>query len=345
MKLLTAKKRKIAIIFTGGLGDTLLFIPLLKELKKKQFSITCIFYARDKNDCLFDESLFDHKVHINSKTGLFVFALKNRKRFVNFYINHLGNGRAIYLTAAMSSYRVTRTAVLKTINSQLCRNIRVESALSDAEQNLHLLYTAANARINNIQDFYLTLPRQATDAMQDAYIIQVSAGNNTTPFKNWPMQNWIGLVTKLCYTFQNSSFIIVGDAFETGYANAFEKLNIPNCKVLIGKTSVVEVFDLVASSKGYIGLDSGIMHMAVALQKKTVTLFGASDEQLYGYSQLDNARHLVITSSISCRPCAAWKNANTSRVTDPMQCPDLACLTNIKEADVFDSLVAHFNLH
>ncbi len=345
MKLLTAKKRKIAIIFTGGLGDTLLFVPLLKELKKKQFNITCVFYARGKNDCLFDENLFDHKLYINNKAGLFFFALKNWKRFVNFYINHLGNGRAIYLAAAMSSSRVTRTAVRSQKNSRLCRNIAVEAGLSDAAQNLHLLYTVSNARINDIRSFYLMPPRQAIDVKQDAYIIQVSAGNNTTPFKNWPMENWISIVTKLCATFKNSSFIIVGDAFETGYANAFEKLNLPNCKVLIGKTSVTEVFGLVASAKGYIGLDSGIMHMAVALQKKTVTLFGASDEKLYGYAQLDNAHHLVITSSISCRPCAAWKNANTSRVADPMQCPDFACLTGISEATVYDSIVAHFNLH
>ena len=53
MKLLPVKKRKIAILFTGGLGDTLLYTPLLKELKKKQFTVTCIFYSpysHDPND-------------------------------------------------------------------------------------------------------------------------------------------------------------------------------------------------------------------------------------------------------------------------------------------------------
>ncbi len=352
MKLPTAKKRKIAIIFTGGLGDTLLFVPLLKELKKEQFHITCIFYARDNNNCLFDKSLFDSKVDISSKAGLFLFALQHFKRFADFYINHLGKGRLIYLSAAISSSHITRTGGNTTKTTRFCSNIPVEADLSDAEQNLRLLYPSENARINSIQSFYLPHPlldrslirEHLHTVAHDHYVIQVSAGNNTTPYKNWPILNWLNLVSRLCDAFTNISFIIVGDAFEKDYATAFEELNRPNCKVLIGKTSIPGVFNLVAFSKGYIGLDSGIMHMAVALQKKTLTLFGASDEELYGYSRLDKANHEVLTLPIYCRPCSAWKNANTLRVTDPMQCPDFACLAGIKVEDVYTRVVMHFNL-
>lgn len=352
MKLLTAKKRKIVIIFTGGLGDTLLFVPLLKELQQKQFHITAVFYAKDKNDCLLDDSLVNHKIHISTKAGLLRFALFNPKRFVNFYINHFGKGTAIQLAAKLCSHRVTQTADPKTSNSKQFRNIPVEPGLSDAEQNLRMLYTVSNAGINSIKKFYLPHPkidqaliaRHLNSVHTDYYIIQVSAGNNNTPFKNWPIQNWIAVITRLSDTFKNISFIIVGDAFETAYATVFENLKRPNCKVLIGKTSIPEVFNLVAFSSGYIGLDSGIMHMAVVLQKKTLTIFGASDEKLYGYSTLDNNDHAIINSSISCRPCSAWKNANTSRVSDPMQCPDLACLTGIREDMVYDRILTHFNL-
>ncbi len=352
MKLLTAKKRKIAIIFTGGLGDTLLFVPLLKELQQKQFHTTAIFYAKDKNDCLLDNSLANHKIHIGTKAGLLLFALTHPKCFVNFYINHLGKGKAIRWAAKYCSYRITQTGNAKITNSKQFRNIPVEPVLSDAEQNLRLLYTASNAGIKSIKRFYLPRPlldqASVTGHLNDInpvyYIIQVSAGNNTTPFKNWPIQNWISVITKLSDTFKNISFLIVGDAFETTYAAAFEDLKRSNCKVLIGKTSIPEVFNLVAFSSGYIGLDSGIMHMAVALQKKTLTIFGASDEKLYGYSTLNGGDHTVISSSISCRPCSAWKNANTSRVSNPMQCPDLACLTGIREDMVYDRILAHFNL-
>ena len=352
MKLLTAKKRKIVIIFTGGLGDTLLFVPLLKELQRKRFSITGIFYARDKNDALLDDSLLNNKIYIRTKAGLLLFAVTNLKRFVNFYINHLGKGTAIRLAAKFCSSRITQTRNAEIKNSRQLRSIPVEPGLSDAEQNLRMLYTASNAAINAVQCFYLPHPQLDSNPVTshiangnaDYYIIQVSAGNNTTPFKNWPIQNWLNVIAKLSDTFKAISFLIVGDAFETDYAAAFENLNRLNCKVLIGKTSIAEVFNLVAYSKGYIGLDSGIMHMAVALQKKTLTIFGASNEKLYGYSTLDNINHKVISTSISCRPCSAWKDPNTTRVSNPMLCPDFACLTGIKEDHVYESIIAHFNL-
>ena len=351
MKLLTAKKRKIAIVFSGGLGDTLLFVPLLKELKKKNFHITCIFYARDKNNCLFDNSLFDRAVTINNKAGLLIFALANIKRFANFYINHLASGNLVYLAGRLSSTRITRTAHLHSKNSRSVRNVPVEMDLSDAEQNLHLLYTSTNAGITTISSFYFLQPvidRSFIDSMpkidNNYYVIQVAAGNNATPFKNWPIQNWLELIPRLCDEFKNISFVIAGDEFEKVHATAFKQLNRPNCSVLIGKTTIPQLFNLLAFSQGYIGLDSGIMHMAVSLQKKTVTIFGASDERLYGYSSLDKTEHELITLPIYCRPCSAWKNANTRRVSDPMQCPDFACLTGVKVDDVYDKIVAHFGL-
>ena len=338
MKLLPVKKRKIAILFTGGLGDTLLYTPLLKELKKKQFTVTCIFYSPYENDCLFDKSLYTHKVKIKSKTGLLIFALSRVKYFINFYINHLGSGAAVNLAAAICSKHVTKNKCVPDF--------------SDGEENLHLVFSTLNSRINTIESYYFPNPEINQQLIQkyfhnnttEYFIIQISAGNNTTPFKNWPLQNWVNLITQLCIVFPMINFIIVGDAAEVAYTKIFRELNYANCIVLIGKTSVREVFNLTAFSNGYIGLDSGIMHMAVGLQKKTLTIFGGSNESLYGYQILDGKNHKVISSSLKCRPCSGWKNANTSRVSNPLDCPDFACLTTIEPSFVYQQLTNHFNL-
>ena len=352
MKLPTAKKRKIALIFSGGLGDTILFVPLLKALKKKQFHITCIFYSPDKSDCLLDESLYDVKIHIAGKIRFLLFAITHTGHFINIYINHLAKGKLIALAASICSYRVTQTGNTLLKNTKSRKHIPIETDFSDAEQNLRLLYNNQHAKIKNIQDFYFEHPQYDSTVIEKYFaksrpeyiVIQVSSGNNNTPYKNWPMQNWLSLLSNLCDRYTAYSFVIIGDESETVYAEAFEKTAKPNCRVLIGKTSIPELFSLLAYSKGYIGLDSGIMHMAVALKKKTLTLFGASNEKLYGYSKLDEINHRVIATSLSCRPCAAWKNANTSRVSDPGSCPDFACMTGIDKMDVFTAAVNHFGL-
>ena len=352
MKLLTEKKRKIAVLFNSGLGDTLLFIPLLKELKRKQFNITCIFYSKYDNDCIFDRSLVDSKIFVRNKLSLLFYSILRFKHFTNIYINHFGNGNIISLFASVCSKRVTKTTGYSENEIFPKRKKTVVTDFSDAEQNLHLLYSKANAKINNIESFYLPQPVFNTNpkvgfinkGLTDHFILQISAGNNATPFKNWPVTNWLILTERLCKAYPDLEFIITGDKSETAYIKDFENLNCSNCKVLIGKTTVEEVFNLTAKSSGYIGLDSGIMHMAVVLQKKTLTIFGASNENLYGYESIDPENHKVIKADLTCRPCSSWKNANTSRVHNPLHCPDFACLTSIEPDLVFDQVTAHFKL-
>ncbi|HMC99452.1 MAG TPA: hypothetical protein VKH37_04835, partial [Ferruginibacter sp.] len=194
MKLLPAKKRKIAIIFAGGLGDTLLFVPLLKALNQKQFHITCIYYSRQQNQCLFDSSLFDEEITIRSKAGLLMFAIKHWKRFADFYINHLGRGNLVAVAGRICSTRITRTGV----------ESPVEPGLSDAEQNLRLLYDTELSKINSIEQFYFDKPlldRSVITAFvneaDEYFVVQVSSGNNTTPYKNWPINNWLELTRRL----------------------------------------------------------------------------------------------------------------------------------------------------
>ncbi len=350
MKLLSGKKRKVAVILTSGIGDALLFTPLLRELKRKDFLITCIFYSKFDIDCFFDPSLFDSKVFIRSKLSLLWYSLTRFRYFSNYYINHFGNGNAISLSAKICSKRITRTSTNVGTGNRVKRKRNVYAELTDAEQNLHLLYSRANAKISDIKKFYqqavLPLPAllSSNGTSQSYFIIQVSAGNNSTPFKNWPMQYWAILIERLCRSYPNSDFVIVGDDTEKEYIQILEKTGYHNCRILIGKTTVKEVFALTGNSDGYIGLDSGIMHMAVALQKRTVTIFGASNENLYGYETLDPENHKVIRSSLNCRPCSAWKNANNSRVNDPMLCPDFACLTSITPDHVFEQVITHFTL-
>jgi ADP-heptose:LPS heptosyltransferase len=351
MKLLTASKRKIAILFTGGLGDTIWYIPLLKELKKKNFCVTGIFFSAYENDCLFDTSLIDDKVYVNSNVALLFYCIKRFKSFANIYISHLTKSNSILIAANVCSERVTTSGFYsKNLNKKRYKNI--VSHFTDAEQNLHLLYSTNNASIKNTDSFWLPNPtlnkKTAINLIGDLfatyYVIQISAGNNTAPFKNWPIKNWVNVVSMLCNAYSHIQFVIVGDANEIEYATQFNFLNTNNCKVLIGKTSVEDVFNLTAYCDGYIGLDSGIMHIAMALQKKTLTIFGASNEKLFGYSFIDEINHKIITANVTCRPCSSWKNANTSRVTNPLQCPDFACLNLIEPAFVFEQIVAHFKL-
>lgn len=352
MKLLPVKKRKIAIFFTSGIGDTVLQVPLMNALKQKQFTITCIFISQYNNDCLFDDKLADKKVFLKTKFSMLLYAITRVKYFTNVYVNHLEEGRWVRLLAGLCGKVVTKSTREKNTGKLHKRIKSCDNTFSDAEQNKYLLFSKYNASIKNISDFYFPSPKLNKELINKFplngekrfFVLQISAGNNLTPFKNWPINYWHEVVNKLCLHYQQYEFVIIGDNTETGYVAAFENLHCNNLKILIGKTSVEEAFTLIAKSDGYIGLDSGFLHIAVALKKKTLAIFGASNEKLYGYGMIDSINHQEITANINCRPCHGWKCVNNSRVSDPLLCPDFACLTSIEPTHVYKEIITHFSL-
>jgi len=70
---------------------------------------------------------------------------------------------------------------------------------------------------------------------------------------------------------------------------------------LSGKLSLKELAALIEYSKGLVTIDSVPMHIASALKKPTVALFGPSSEEAWGPWKNPNAK--VIAADFSCRPC------------------------------------------
>ena len=93
---------------------------------------------------------------------------------------------------------------------------------------------------------------------------------------------------------------------------------------LVGKTSLLELIDLIAAAAVVVSCDTGPMHLAVALGKPLVALFGPSDERRTG-----PYRGTVIRAKLDCAPC--------SRKT----CAVPTCMEAIRPEDVLQALDAH----
>ena len=139
--------------------------------------------------------------------------------------------------------------------------------------------------------------------------------------------------------YPDTTLILLGDNTEL-YLN--EKINTsthPNIISLIGKTTLSEVMEIIYCAQFYIGLDSGLMHIAVALNKPTFTIWRASSPILYGYDWMGH-KHKVVSLNLACAPCSSWLNPNTSRVSNPMTCPDFKCIKDISVEKVAEELDA-----
>jgi len=75
--------------------------------------LQAFFIPGIKNDCLFDDTLLDNKVHLNTKLSLLVYALSKLKYFANIYLNHAGGGKVIGIASAICSKLATKTNAFK----------------------------------------------------------------------------------------------------------------------------------------------------------------------------------------------------------------------------------------
>ncbi len=102
-----------------------------------------------------------------------------------------------------------------------------------------------------------------------------------------------------------------------------------------------ELGALIKHSQFFLGNDSGLMHIAVALEKRCIAFFGPTDERRtgpYGYWQFNEGEpyHLVVRNrKLDCAPC--W-TIHTVSNNPPCKYNDHRCLTEIKVESVWPEI-------
>ncbi|HJN03075.1 MAG TPA: lipopolysaccharide heptosyltransferase II [Nitrospinota bacterium] len=98
-----------------------------------------------------------------------------------------------------------------------------------------------------------------------------------------------------------------------------------HCLNLAGKTSLTESIDLMSLTKAVVTNDSGLMHIAAALEKHTIAIYGSSDPK---QTPPLNDKANILYLDLSCSPC--FKR----------ECPleHLNCLNDLKPEMVLDAL-------
>ena len=116
---------------------------------------------------------------------------------------------------------------------------------------------------------------------ENGYILlQPGAANGMYKSKVWAPQNFVNLIKKLLENSQTPPIILVGDKgdFAPSIRPIVEAL--PTSKRLIntvGATSLNDLMNLIAGAQLVVCHDSGVMHLADALDKNLIALYGPTD--------------------------------------------------------------------
>ena len=153
------------------------------------------------------------------------------------------------------------------------------------------------------------------------------------PNKRWPVESFAETVRRLSDKFSDARFAILGGEADKPLGEMISRVAPEKILNLCDQTSLPEMIEWIRSCDLMITNDTGPMHVAAALGKPLVTLFGPTEPRRTGpYGQLEN----VLRIELPCSPClksyCTWKNPNE-------------CLTAISPATVFERVRRQLDLH
>jgi heptosyltransferase-2 len=156
-----------------------------------------------------------------------------------------------------------------------------------------------------------------------APILALCPGAEYGPAKCWPLEYYASVVKhKKAEAWQ---VWIFGSDKDSPLGAEIQALTGDACINLCGKTSLPEAVDLLSLVSAVISNDSGLMHVAAALDKPLIALYGSSNPGMTPPLS-NNAR--VLSLRLNCSPCYQ------------RTCPKkhLKCLRDLKPAWVLETL-------
>jgi len=178
------------------------------------------------------------------------------------------------------------------------------------EQNLRLAGTFAD--IPRGDAVRLDFPLQSVDCdridarLSDlgipagAPIICIHPGSGASS-KLWRADKW-GTVADALAQEHSAAIVFTGTAGEKAIIEGIAGKMKAGSSIIAGSTSVGELAALYRRALIVLGPDSGAMHIAAAVHRPTVALFGPADPIEFA-PWGDPRRQAVVTSDIACRPC------------------------------------------
>jgi len=308
---------KVLVLQTSFLGDTLLSLPLLSEIKRRfpqtKLSLLCSPMGK--------ELLQDHpgidEIIVDDKRGA-------DKGWRGMW-RKAEELRAMGFGTALSPHKSLRSALLLWLAAIPCRvgfkqskgwfffhqRVKRDAGRHDVERNLSVLQAFGIKPEDCDRD--LTLPvndaaRQSVDRLLrsldvslDKVIVGVNAGS-VWPTKRWTAGGFARVIDLIKQKY-DCDVLLFGGPEDAEINSRIQERCGAAAVNLAGKLSLRELAAAVSLCKVFITNDSGPMHVAVACHVATVAIFCATIPALgfYPYS----SKAIVVEKRLSCRPCGS----------------------------------------
>ncbi|HWU84678.1 MAG TPA: lipopolysaccharide heptosyltransferase II, partial [Rhodocyclaceae bacterium] len=132
----------------------------------------------------------------------------------------------------------------------------------------------------------------------DAQPVIFCPGAEYGPAKRWPAEYYAELAQR--YGTPDAPVLLLGSPKDAPVGDEIVAQSRGTARNLAGQTSLEQAIDLLAAAQLVVSNDSGLMHVAAALGRPQVALYGSSSPD---YTPPMNARAKIVSLGVECSPC------------------------------------------
>ncbi|OQY09771.1 MAG: lipopolysaccharide heptosyltransferase II [Fusobacteriia bacterium 4572_132] len=329
--------KKILIIHTAFIGDIVLSTPLIRAIKEKYKNSEIYYLTTPSGKAILKNNPNLKKIISYDKNGkdkgikkLFdLIKVIKEERFDIAIIPHR------YLKSSLIAFGGKIKERIGYSNSEgqmlLTDKIKYQKNIHEVQRLLSLIEEKnVSIKKNKIELYPGKKEIKKVDEIWKKYnlkgnkVIIIAPGSKWFT-KMWPIEYYNELIKKLIQD-ENNKVILVGGNDEKDL-KLIQDEKILN---LIGKTSLLELAELLKKSDLLVGNDSSPLHIASAFNTKIIAMFGATTKSLGFYPWSKNSVVLE-NKNLECRPCGLH-GGNT--------CPEkhFKCMREIKPEEVLEEI-------
>ena len=132
----------------------------------------------------------------------------------------------------------------------------------------------------------------------DSPVVALCPGAEYGPAKRWPVEHFAQVARQAAE--RGWDVWIFGSTHDAVLSEEIQRLSHNAAVNLAGRTTLPEAIDLLSLAEAVVTNDSGLMHIAAALDLRIVALFGSSDPR---HTPPLSVRAQILRRDLPCSPC------------------------------------------
>ncbi|MBE0662555.1 MAG: glycosyltransferase family 9 protein [Bacteroidales bacterium] len=338
--------RKILVVKFYGIGNMVLFTPVLKRLRKKMPGVKIVLYTNSKAlEVIKGTNYYDDAILLENTQKLKKFRAEYY-RFINKIRQE--NFDMIFFSFPLEAnwlipiLGITGSKYLIGYNTSdhkayFTHYLEWDKQKHEVVLNFELLGLLISGPLTESLDLRLN-KKEKNDAEKymktlnssfEKIVVIHPGGSSAMPERRWPASNYIELIRKILDAYK-CLVICIGSDDESELLKMLKNPFEENVRILENSFSLREIAAIIGKCNLFIGNDSGPMHLAAAVKTPVIALFGITNSQKskpWG----NHKKVIVINKGLACSPCYTFN--------DKVVCKEYSCIKSITILEVYRAVM------